>query len=99
MRVQLTTAFAVRRDSRGEDGAVAMMAAALFIVFAVLAAFTVDFGMAYTARQRLQVATDAGSLAAAHVFKGRTESCTTLRDSLVTPSPTLRARFAEGGED
>jgi hypothetical protein len=69
-----------------------MMAAALFIVFAVLAAFTVDFGMAYTARQRLQLATDAGSLAAAQVFKGRTESCTTLRDSLVDPYPALRAQ-------
>jgi hypothetical protein len=82
----------IERHERGEDGAVAMMAAVLFIVFAVLAAFTVDFGMAYTARQRLQVATDAGSLAAAQVFKGRTESCSTLRDSLVSPYPTLRTQ-------
>ncbi|HEX2894817.1 MAG TPA: pilus assembly protein TadG-related protein [Marmoricola sp.] len=75
MRVQLTARC---RPTRDESGAIALLAALLTTTLLVLAAFTVDFGIAYTSKQRLQEATDAGALAAAQVYKGQTGPCATL---------------------
>jgi len=75
VRVQLR----VRQIARsGEDGAVALLAALLSSLLLVVAAFTLDFGLAYTSKQQLQAATDAGALAAAQVYKGRTGPCAVL---------------------
>ena len=75
MRVQLIRRRVRRRD---ESGAVALLAAFLATGLLVVSAFTLDFGLAYTSKQQLQEAADAGALAAAQVYRGRTEQCTTL---------------------
>lgn len=77
MRVQLI-GRAPRRRPRDEQGAVALMAAALATILCLLAAFTVDLGVAYTSKRKLQTATDSGALAAAAVYKGQTRPCTQL---------------------
>jgi Flp pilus assembly protein TadG len=74
VRVQLSRA----RRSRQEQGAVAILAAVLASTLLVLAAFTVDFGMAYVSKQQLQEAADAGALAAVQVYKGQTRPCSAL---------------------
>jgi Flp pilus assembly protein TadG len=66
VRVQLTS----RR--RGEEGAIALLAAFLATGLCIIAGFTVDFGMAYVSKQQLQEGADAGALAAAQVYKGQT---------------------------
>lgn len=75
MRVQLT---ARRTRRRGEEGAIAILAALLSTLLTIVAAFTLDFGLAYTSKQQLQAATDAGALAAAQVYKGHTGPCNAL---------------------
>lgn len=75
MRVQLTSRGRRRDD---EQGAVALLAAFLATGLLVISAFTVDFGMAYVSKQRLQEGADAGALAAAQVYKGQTAPCATL---------------------
>lgn len=74
MRVQLKPGD-VRRD---ENGAIALLAAFLATGLCIVAAFTVDFGIAYASKQQLQEAADAGALAAAQVYKGHTGTCATL---------------------
>lgn len=73
MRVQL------RSRRRDESGAIALLAAFLATALCVVAAFTVDFGIAYVSKQQLQEGADAGALAAAQVYKGKTGvPCATL---------------------
>jgi Flp pilus assembly protein TadG len=76
LRVQLRGLRGRRRD---ESGAIALLAAFLATGLCVIAAFTVDFGMAYISKQQLQEAADAGALSAAQVYKGNTGlPCATL---------------------
>ncbi len=72
-----------RERSRDESGAVALLAAFLATGLVVISAFTLDFGLAYTSKQQLQEAADAGALAAAQVYKGHTGTCTTLATDVV----------------
>ena len=73
MRVQL------RERRRDERGAIALLAAFLATGLCIVAAFTVDFGIAYVSKQQLQEGADAGALAAAQVYKGQTGvPCATL---------------------
>ena len=75
MRVQLSR----RTASRAEEGAIALLAAFLATGLCVVAAFSVDFGMAYVSKQQLQEAADSGALAAVQVYKGKTGvACPTL---------------------
>lgn len=77
MRVLMRT----RQSDRAEDGAVAVMVAAFAIAMFMLAAFVVDFGVAYNSKRQLQTAADAGALAALQVYKGRTGDCSALKDN------------------
>jgi hypothetical protein len=60
VRVQLVD----RRSTQG--GAIAVLVALLAVVLFAMAAFVVDFGMAYANKRQLQTAADAASLAGAH---------------------------------
>ena len=82
MRVQL-----IRARRRDEAGAVALLAALLSTLLLVVSAFTLDFGLAYTSKQQLQEAVDAGALAATKVYQGHTGSCASL-----SADPGLRAQ-------
>ena len=73
MRVQVT-----RPRSRAQRGAIALLAAALSVVVVTVAAFAVDFGMAYTSKRQLQTAADAGALAAASYYTQQLGNCSTL---------------------
>lgn len=66
---------------------IALLTALLATTLLVVAAFTLDFGVAYTSKQRLQEATDAGALAAAQVYKNRTGPC-----AVLAADPLLRAK-------
>ncbi len=55
--------------SRDERGAVAIVAALVALALMGISAFTVDFGMAYTTKRQLSIATDAAALAADAVYK------------------------------
>lgn len=81
----------------GEDrGAVAIVVAALSVVFIGLAAFTVDFGQTFVVKRQLAGASDAGSLAAARDLGGRLGSCL---DSVTTVGDTARARAQDYVDD
>ena len=62
MRAHLT------RRRENERGVVAVMVAVLTVALIVMAAFAVDFGLAYTKKRELQNGADAASLAAAQYF-------------------------------
>jgi Flp pilus assembly protein TadG len=66
------------RRTRHERGAVAVIVGILAIVLFGIAAFTVDFGMAYVSKRQLQTASDAGALAAASIYAQRTGDCEAL---------------------
>jgi Flp pilus assembly protein TadG len=57
---------------------VAILSVVLATALIVMAGFAVDFGMAYNSKQRLQIAADAGALAAAQVYSGDPRPCTAL---------------------
>jgi predicted outer membrane repeat protein len=57
----------VRR--RDERGAISIIVASLTVILIVVAAFTVDFGMAYLTKRQLSTAADAAALAADAVYK------------------------------
>lgn len=67
-----------RSRRRDERGAIAIMAAAVATALFVVAAFAVDFGMAYNSKRQLQTAADAGVLAAAAVYTKYPGTCSTL---------------------
>lgn len=91
MRVQLSLRRAALRD---ESGAIALLAAFLATGLCVIAAFTVDFGVAYTSKQQLQEAADAGVLSAAQVYKGRNLPCATLAADVTLKSQAQLAADA-----
>ncbi len=71
-----------------ESGAIAIISALLAVVIFGMAAFVVDFGIAYNSKRQLQTAADAGALAAAQVYKSQTGvPCATLLGNL-----TLKAQ-------
>lgn len=96
MRVQL------RRPTRaaqpdGQRGSIAIMTAVSVGALCVIAAFALDFGMAYNSKQRLQIASDAGALAAVQVYKGQTGACSTFVDDagLKAAAQAAADRWAE----
>ncbi|WP_224279549.1 pilus assembly protein TadG-related protein [Nocardioides lacusdianchii] len=64
MRIPLTYP-----DAKNERGAVAIMVSVLTVVIMILAAFSVDLGLAYSTKRQLATAADAASLAAVSVYK------------------------------
>lgn len=79
-----------------ERGAVAIVVAALSVVFIGLAAFTVDFGQTFVVKRQLAGASDAGSLAAARDLGGRLGGCI---DSVTTVGDTARATAQDYVDD
>lgn len=69
------------RPCHDEQGAVAIVVALLLIVLLAISAFAVDVGLAYTERQQLQVAADAGVLAAAASYAEFAGTCGLLASS------------------
>ncbi len=65
----------MRRDERGN---VAVMTGLLSVVLLLIAAFSVDFGMAYASKRQLQTAADSSVLAAAAVYAKYPGTCSTL---------------------
>jgi len=80
-----------RARDRDDSGAVALLAAFLATGLLVVSAFTLDFGLAYTSKQQLQEAADAGALAAAQVYKGHTGACATLAADVVLKQQAQQA--------
>lgn len=70
-----------QRHARSERGATAITAGILAAVLVGMAAFVVDFGMAYVSKRQLQTAADAAALAAASTFADKAGTCTTLTAS------------------
>ncbi|MBY5162908.1 Tad domain-containing protein [Salsipaludibacter albus] len=70
MRVQL-----IESDPGREDGAVAIVVAVSLIVLLGLAAFAVDFGLAYSNKRQVQTSADAAALAAAGTLADESVSC------------------------
>ena len=87
MRVLLSR----RLRSRSERGATAIVAALLATVLVGMAAFVVDFGMAYVSKRQLQTAADAAALAAASTFWDKTGTCTTLTSNATYKSAATTA--------
>ncbi|HSN05775.1 MAG TPA: pilus assembly protein TadG-related protein, partial [Candidatus Angelobacter sp.] len=73
----------VGRD-RGDRGAVAILVAIMAVLLVGMAAFAVDFGMAYANKTSLQKAADAAALAVAgRIIKlsAPTDDCTAVHDA------------------
>ena len=66
------------RRSRNQAGATAILVAALAVTLIGMAAFTADFGLAYTSKRQLQTSTDAAVLAAGAVYAQKPGSCNDL---------------------
>ena len=81
-------------SERDERGAIAVVVAVSSVFVLVLAAMVVDFGQAYTIKRQAQTAADAGSLAAAKVFKDEGGLCSTL-----VGSSTLQAKAEKAARD
>ncbi len=73
MRVQLSPARPDIDDHtrRRESGAVAILVAGLAVLIFVLAAFVVDYGVAFTNKRHLQAGADASALAGARTVQAR----------------------------
>lgn len=61
-----TAAALVRRFARGEDGGVAIMAAAFIAAMLLVASFAIDLSLVYVTTQRAQVIADVANLAASN---------------------------------
>lgn len=94
MRVQLRPRHPGADEERGT---IAIITAISVAMLCVIAAFALDFGLAYNSKQRLQTAADAGALAAAQVYKGQTGECSTFVDNsaLKALAQTAADRWAE----
>lgn len=69
-----------RGHGRDEQGAVAIIVAICLVVLLGLAAFVVDFGLAYTNKRQLQTSADAAAIAAAASLADESVSCAGLAD-------------------
>lgn len=81
----------MKRLSRREDGAVALIVAILSFVLLAVLAFVADFGMAYTHQRYLQNGVDAAALAAGRkiAFEApHNKSCAQLAALYTTDAPT-----------
>jgi Flp pilus assembly protein TadG len=92
VRVQLSRAR--DRDARGS---IAIMTGISVGALCLIAAFALDFGMAYNSKQRLQIAADAGALAAVQVYKGQTGQCSSFvgNTALKAAAQTAADRWAQ----
>lgn len=80
MRVLLSAA---RRDERG---AIAVLSAVLALVLIGVAAYAVDFGMAYNSKRQLQTAADSAALAAASEYATSPGKCSDLTGPAAPPT-------------
>ena len=71
----------MRRDRRGESGAVAVLVAICSLVLFIVAALVVDLGLARDTRRQAQNASDASALAAANALYPDSMACTRLNPS------------------
>jgi Putative Flp pilus-assembly TadE/G-like len=79
----------LRNKSRDERGAVAIMVAALALALCILAAFVVDFGLAYSNKSQAQTAADASALAVGKIYAKANGTCTSLDADLALAKAAL----------
>lgn len=98
MRVHLNRLVAARSRDDGERGAVAVLVAVSSVLIFVLAAFSVDFGMAYVSKRDLQKGADSAALAAASEIIKRTnptQNCAAIASRFVSDAAFRNAVIAK----